>query len=235
LVHDRVKVESTILPKYFNHSSFASLRRQLNYFSFSRVGKGRQRGATYCNEGVIVLNDILRLKRRSIVSPPTTYAGTTTTFAPRGEIYSALPAVSKNKKTALLGSENRCTSLTKRSSRKDLDVVASCSKKLPIKRHRIALSEEGYQTKSPMGTSLAPLPSRVSPVDHVIDTEHNPRTKRISLDLTESAESSLSFPVALMSSAGPPSTIYTNTIGDNDILAACKTLLCFSRGGVPSR
>jgi len=63
-VHDRSRVESEILPRYFNHASFASLRRQLNYFCFSRVGKGKQRGATYCNEQVIELHDILRLKRR---------------------------------------------------------------------------------------------------------------------------------------------------------------------------
>lgn len=64
VVHDRSRVESEILPRYFNHASFASLRRQLNYFCFSRVGKGKQRGATYCNEHVIELHDILRLKRR---------------------------------------------------------------------------------------------------------------------------------------------------------------------------
>jgi hypothetical protein len=46
VVHDRVRVEAEVLPRYFNHASFASLRRQLNYFSFTRVGKGRQRGAT---------------------------------------------------------------------------------------------------------------------------------------------------------------------------------------------
>jgi len=65
VVHDRIKVENEILPRYFNHSSFASLRRQLNYFSFTRIGKGRQKGATYCNEGVVVIEDILRLRRRS--------------------------------------------------------------------------------------------------------------------------------------------------------------------------
>jgi len=64
VVHDRSRVESEILPRYFNHASFASLRRQLNYFCFSRIGKGKQRGATYCNQQVIELNDILRLKRR---------------------------------------------------------------------------------------------------------------------------------------------------------------------------
>jgi hypothetical protein len=65
VVHDRLKVEADILPRYFNHSSFASLRRQLNYFSFTRMGKGRQRGVTYCNDAVVDLADILRLKRRS--------------------------------------------------------------------------------------------------------------------------------------------------------------------------
>lgn len=70
VVHDRLKVEAHVLPRYFNHSSFASLRRQLNYFSFTRLGKGRQRGATYCNEAVMELEDILRLKRRSTTAPP---------------------------------------------------------------------------------------------------------------------------------------------------------------------
>ena len=65
VVHDRVVVESKVLPCYFYHSSFASLRRQLNYFSFVRLGKGRQRESTYVNDGVVVLNDILALKRRS--------------------------------------------------------------------------------------------------------------------------------------------------------------------------
>lgn len=64
IVHDRLTVEAKVLPRYFNHSSFASLRRQLNYFSFVRVGKGRQRESTYINEDVVDLNDILHLKRR---------------------------------------------------------------------------------------------------------------------------------------------------------------------------
>jgi hypothetical protein len=64
VVHDRARIESEVLPRYFNHASFASLRRQLNYFCFTRVGKGRQRGATYCNDGVVELDDILSLKRR---------------------------------------------------------------------------------------------------------------------------------------------------------------------------
>lgn len=65
VVHDRIQVEAEVLPRYFNHSSFASLRRQLNYFSFVRLGKGRQRESTYVNADVVDLDDILSLKRRS--------------------------------------------------------------------------------------------------------------------------------------------------------------------------
>jgi hypothetical protein len=68
IVHDRILVESKILPRYFNHSSFASLRRQLNYFNFVRLGKGRQRESTYINENVVELDDILHLKRRPATS-----------------------------------------------------------------------------------------------------------------------------------------------------------------------
>jgi len=64
IVHDRNRVQAEVLPVYFNHASFASLRRQLSYFSFVRVGKSRQSGVTYTNDLVIDLPDILRLKRR---------------------------------------------------------------------------------------------------------------------------------------------------------------------------
>ena len=69
IVHDRIELEKKVLPKYFNHSSFASLRRQLNYFNFVRVGKGRQRESTYINEYVVSIDDILHLKRRPSGTP----------------------------------------------------------------------------------------------------------------------------------------------------------------------
>jgi hypothetical protein len=75
IVHDRVSVESKVLPRYFNHSSFASLRRQLNYFSFVRLGKGRQRESTYVNSEVVDLEDILHLKRRPAGATVATPAG----------------------------------------------------------------------------------------------------------------------------------------------------------------
>jgi len=65
IIHDRSRVQAEVLPAYFSHASFASLRRQLSYFSFVRVGKSRQSGVTYTNEAVVELSDILRLKRRT--------------------------------------------------------------------------------------------------------------------------------------------------------------------------
>jgi hypothetical protein len=59
-------MQSQVLPIYFNHASFASLRRQLSYFSFVRLGKERQSGTvTYVNDAVVELSDILHLKRRT--------------------------------------------------------------------------------------------------------------------------------------------------------------------------
>lgn len=66
IVHDRNRVQSEVLPVYFNHASFASLRRQLSYFSFVRVGKSRQSGVTYTNDSVVELADIRKLKRRVV-------------------------------------------------------------------------------------------------------------------------------------------------------------------------
>lgn len=82
VVHDRVKVEANVLPRYFNHSSFASLRRQLNYFAFVRLGKGRQRESSYTNEDVVVLDDILHLKRRPNTGKSRVAKKSTSTSAP---------------------------------------------------------------------------------------------------------------------------------------------------------
>ena len=77
IVHDRNRVQSEVLPVYFNHASFASLRRQLSYFSFVRVGKSRQSGVTYTNDAVVDLSDILRLKRRAATAAAGTAAAGT--------------------------------------------------------------------------------------------------------------------------------------------------------------
>jgi len=78
VVHDRNRVQAEVLPIYFNHASFASLRRQLSYFSFQRVGKGRCAGVTYTNDDVVELSDILQLKRRVTVNKSSAAAKKTT-------------------------------------------------------------------------------------------------------------------------------------------------------------
>ena len=65
VIHDRVRVQAEVLPVYFNHASFASLRRQLSYFSFVRVGKSRRSGVTYTHDAVVDLADIRRLRRQA--------------------------------------------------------------------------------------------------------------------------------------------------------------------------
>lgn len=72
IIHDRNRVQSEVLPIYFNHASFASLRRQLSYFSFVRVGKSRQNDVMYTNDAVVDLCDILKLKRRTTATSSTT-------------------------------------------------------------------------------------------------------------------------------------------------------------------
>ena len=81
IVHDPGRVQNEVLPIYFNHASFASLRRQLSYFSFVRVGRSRQMGVTYTNESVIQLSDIRKLKRRVVgkVAPQAVPTVATTT------------------------------------------------------------------------------------------------------------------------------------------------------------
>jgi len=68
VIHDRKLVEDEVLPIYFNHKSFASLRRQLSYFSFVRVGKSSRGKVIYANDAVFEIADILKLKRRSTSS-----------------------------------------------------------------------------------------------------------------------------------------------------------------------
>mmetsp|Transcript_55228 Transcript_55228/g.159955 ORF Transcript_55228/g.159955 Transcript_55228/m.159955 type:complete len:222 (+) Transcript_55228:73-738(+) len=94
VVHDRSQMEAN-LPRYFNHNSFASLRRQLNYFCFTRLGKGRQRGATYCNEAVMELDDILKLKRRSADGTPP---------PPPATVPTVTPSASKHKRSISISS-----------------------------------------------------------------------------------------------------------------------------------
>lgn len=221
VVHDRVKVESIILPRYFNHSSFASLRRQLNYFSFTRIGKGRQRGATYCNEGVVELNDILSLTRRSVGNN------------------SSSDAAAKAKV--------RRPSLTREQVRSEVPVPP---RNIPNKRLRTMLTtaSDSITSQTPIVMAHRVLPARVSPVEGLIHPKRL-APKRISLDLTSfSSEDAfrprISVTIMPTSSTIAPESVPTPPMksaalvpgddGDKDLLDGCRALLCFSRG-IPSR
>lgn len=119
VVHDRIEVEATVLPRYFNHSSFASLRRQLNYFSFVRLGKGRQRESAYVNEGVFELDDVLNLQRRSGTGA-STYAQRASAII-REQLRAELEATAakqKKNEPAEVGQKRRRRSLLNRPKRR---------------------------------------------------------------------------------------------------------------------
>mmetsp|Transcript_15256 Transcript_15256/g.44101 ORF Transcript_15256/g.44101 Transcript_15256/m.44101 type:complete len:363 (-) Transcript_15256:1780-2868(-) len=96
VIHDRALVEAEILPKYFNHASFASLRRQLNYFHFVREGKGRMKGATYYHDAVWEIDDILQLRRRN--EPVGAASATATTNKGPNKAPNKQPTSSNDKK-----------------------------------------------------------------------------------------------------------------------------------------
>jgi HSF-type DNA-binding len=243
VVHDRVEVESSILPRYFNHSSFASLRRQLNYFSFIRIGKGRQRGATYCNEGVVQLEDILSLKRRSVTSN-------------NAAVAEAANVVSKSfEKEATENPSNVQDTGTSKATPKVQGNGKNPNKRMRLANNKakspiIASIPSLIQTTTPCnGGATMMLPPRVSPVDHFTGDGQLP-PQRVSLDLTSSStvtpgsmKGSTPAAAPLLSTIiysgpyhlGPANpTMTTSVIGDDDVLAGCRALLCFSRG-IPSR
>ncbi len=117
------------MPRYFNHASFASLRRQLNYFAFTRVGKGKQKGATYCNEKVIELLDILTLKRRVV--------GSTT-----------VPAVPVVQETKVQG-----TTTNKGAKKETADAKRSSGSISPSTRHAVSVDSRSRSNNIKSGKS----------------------------------------------------------------------------------
>jgi hypothetical protein len=65
-VHNPHRLEQEVLHKYFRHSKFASLQRQLNYFGFRKVaGKGKMSPCSYVNESAKGdLKSLLFIKRK---------------------------------------------------------------------------------------------------------------------------------------------------------------------------
>ena len=218
VVHDRARVESEVLPRYFNHASFASLRRQLNYFSFTRIGKGRQQGATYCNKAVIVLNDILRLKRRAVG----------TTVLPAQEEATA-PRSSVNSHDTNSESTVRSPTIT--------NSVVPFVHLPPSKRGRADESLSFSRIKKHRKSKFTPIISPISASPVHYNSDENEQTEpRITLDLTmpsKRAFESYSLNGSMHSDHllhVPPSSHDCAPGGpnDEDILAGCNALLSFS-------
>lgn len=222
VVHDRIKVEAEILPRYFNHSSFASLRRQLNYFSFTRIGKGRQRGAVYENEGVIVLDDILHLRRRSTV------AG-----ALGGEVNSLANECSTRSRNAIKamkgsGKKSRSVSLESLSSTSSAP-GPKCLEKAPKKpRIKTVIGQTVHRPAMYPPTIVSP---RTSPL-HSPSTHFDEDEPKIILDLTVPPVTIT--PISRHSLRYAPaqqlSLYQTANNDDAEVLAGCEALLCFSQG-----
>ncbi len=218
VVHDRIKVENEILPRYFNHSSFASLRRQLNYFSFTRIGKGRQKGATYCNEGVIVIEDILRLRRRSTTSVASVSSVTesvlTKAMSPKRPSLSVVSPRNNKSKRGLFQLES-------------LQMQQSPMKKV---RHGAFKANEGALRID------APTPTLISPITSPL---HTPSTSpndapQVSLDLTvptpQYSRTNTITPETTNEIANTEMHRNRTYLEDPEILAGCRALLSFSHG-----
>lgn len=208
VVHDRTRVESDILPRYFNHASFASLRRQLNYFSFTRIGKGRQRGATYCNEGVIELHDILLLKRRSTNNTPA---------SPHEENYAIVEPSEVAEQTEM----QHQLSAT-------FDCVVPVVHLPPPKKRR---STSGLKSAKPKKARAVRQPESsptiVSPVSAspMTSDEEDESNSRVVLDLTVPASR---HEVSYRAATASWHLGSFATTKDEDIMAGCNALLSFS-------
>jgi hypothetical protein len=162
-----------VLPRYFNHSSFASLRRQLNYFSFVRLGKGRQRESTYVNENVVKLDDILHLKRRSTTGNPGQVDGGTASFKER--LFDSLADGTSHGAGSSSNSNSRSPALTLSNS------SDSSEKSLERRQKRRCC-----QTSETMPTTVSPRSA--SPLENYPISDDDGRSSQepcIVLDLTK--------------------------------------------------
>mmetsp|Transcript_1942 Transcript_1942/g.4779 ORF Transcript_1942/g.4779 Transcript_1942/m.4779 type:complete len:324 (-) Transcript_1942:769-1740(-) len=255
VVHDRIKMESDILPRYFNHSSFASLRRQLNYFSFTRVGKGRQRGATYSNAAVVELDDILRLKRRTSVGH-----GSSSAVAAAATTVTAMVSGGSNTNNNLKRSVSVVSPSTSTSSRVSVSLVStpaqtSANPKASTAKAVGQRADEGTK-RGRRKVSMDTSEGFIIPPSAKKARFHKAMVKPTATAATPSAKTTLAtIPPSIVSPPVPfsPTRTTTKTIAldltvpspqrcashfgskfayrsDDDILAGCNALLSFSRG-----
>ena len=221
-MHDRARVESEVLPRYFNHASFASLRRQLNYFSFTRLGKGRQRGATYCNDRVVELDDILLLKRRHSGAPA-----------------AGLPRALKEEVQELFEQNNSETVWNDASTSATANAVVPFVHLPPANKRKIKMDQPQrkrsrfFKRASP--TVISPLSSSPNSEDELAPQQ------QIILDLTIPSarcrkSDSNDWKLNLTGSAFENYQVRASNelkaflSKDEDIMAGCEALLSFSQG-----
>lgn len=240
VVHDRSRVESEILPRYFNHSSFASLRRQLNYFAFCRVGKGKQKGATYCNEKVINILDILRLKRRAVGSTipvvqskkleesseessftsTATKTRTNSSRSPKPRPTVSLISGSRVKSKTSNSSKNK---KRKKPSRKSKEIIESVvpvvhlPKRVKVKSFSSWKTLEEHSTltdKKGLSVSVSPPP----------EENLNVGAPKITLDLTQ-PPASIPYANLVAPNSNLSESCKTHSTKEDDVLAGCSALL----------
>jgi HSF-type DNA-binding len=159
IVHDRVQLEADVLPRYFNHSSFASLRRQLNYFQFVRVGKSRRRESTYVNNQVAQLDDILNLRRRRDSLLPTQ------AISDQGSEQDSLPGTLRNTK----GKKPEPQSLAVRSAQVLESTASLLSSTMSFEAsysRAPSCGESALRSLNPYQPSSSAVASFASPTDH---------------------------------------------------------------------
>lgn len=245
VVHDRSRVESEILPRYFNHASFASLRRQLNYFAFCRVGKGKQKGATYCNEKVVNILDILRLKRRAVgstipVVQSKKFEGSSKTSnsksnvtkthqntSPKSGSPKSRPTVSliadssAKSKTTSNSSKNKKRKKPSRKSKEIIDSVVPVvhlPKRVKVKSFSSWKTLEGHNPvtdKKGFSVSVSPPPG---------DNLNNTGIPKITLDLTK-PPASIPYANLVVPNNSLSEVCKTHNTKEDDVLAGCSALL----------
>lgn len=223
-MHDRNRVENEILPRYFNHSSFASLRRQLNYFAFSRVGKGKEKGAVYINEKVFKIDDILRLKRRlnTLSEEPGLDSDIGKDLENESNGPESAERLASFSSSSRLGSKRLAKRKPTKKAKYDVHKILSDKK---VSRYGVSSPNGPFETTLPSENST---PSRSFQSTSISSTENS--NAKVILDLTQPIEvESKTFirmpnrmPVAI---SRDTSFNIPHSPGQEDIMVGCSALL----------